>query len=697
MHKRKITRYAILQDYTGSPEKLLPELDEVAAKGYHAVAFWAPNEQLDTFRTLCERAAELGLGVGVLTGYMKYQYKYIAEHPDQRMVHAEDRPDQDGLSRSGWGCPFNPELKARYFQLLRELASCPGVVRIWVNDEASLGSGCYCPKCQQDYAADIGGEMPRKVQPVKEDWQGPIWRRYLNWKIDRWNNVHGEMAEVIHQVNSGIEVAFQASPASDLWRNPWSTCIDLHAMARQLDSISTDPYYTFHRRCFEPAEVYLSEWSRFLHGIMPAGKRAEIIPQAFSHPVFTRPLGEQDGLWSAVIPLACGIDIVTPYTYTLQRCSPVQAVYEKCFELDPYFERVTPLSFAAVVHGVQTEIYHRPLPVETPRSYDGTRVLPVTESLRHRGVPYGYLPDARLDETEALSAYQVVILPEVNCLSKAQEEGLVRFIENGGNVVILGQLGIADEAGEPRTGSLLEEITGIRITSETDEERAFHFVGRDPVADSIQQVDDTSAARYADGTMAPLLRLRCCLDAQLPDDAELLAEFTDDDGRPTGQPAIALLPRGGNILWLAGFPSRTTSNPRYGTTPRNLAHQYFAALVEWAAGEKPALRVEGWPPDVPMKQLRPLDARYMSTFEFFPLAGDNLFLGVVTSYFREPTHFPMVLDVPVGRELVKVTELLSGEAVPLDCDGAAARVQVEMGFDTAALVFLFELGKETPR
>ena len=44
-----------------------------------------------------------------------------------------------------------------------------------------------------------------------------------------------------------------------------------------------------------------------------------------------------------------------------------------------------------------------------PGSYDGTRVMPVAESLRHKGIPYAYLPDRRL---ERLGEFSVVVLPE---------------------------------------------------------------------------------------------------------------------------------------------------------------------------------------------------------------------------------------------------------------------------------------------
>jgi hypothetical protein len=269
-------------------------LDEVARKGYQAVAFFIRRTEIETFRLLSARAYSLGLRVQVLTGYMRYENQYLAEHPDQALVSAAE--PGEGLSRDS-GCPFNPQFKERYFAFLCDLARSPGVSRISVNDEAYLGNACYCEVCQQDYREQWGREIPRKANPQAQDWEDIHWRRFLKWKIDRWNQVHGEMAQVIREVNPEVEAVFQTSPYVDLWANPWFTGVDLAGMVEHLGGISADPYHTFHRApFFQPAEVYLSEWSRFVRGLVPEGKSAEIVVQAFSHPTFTRPLGEADGL-----------------------------------------------------------------------------------------------------------------------------------------------------------------------------------------------------------------------------------------------------------------------------------------------------------------------------------------------------------------------------------------------------------------
>lgn len=673
------------------PPAMLADVQEIAAKGYDAVEIFPLVGEIEFLREFCRTVASLNLEIWVLTNYMKYQEKYLAEHPDERMVLAKEARDQDGLSISAWGCPFNPNFKKRGLAWLREVAEQPGVTRIGLNDEAMLNSGCYCEVCRADYQREIGGEMPLVVQPDATHWEDAKWREYLQWRMKRWNAVHAEQAAAIRAINPNIRVLFQTSPACDLWINPWQTGVDLTAMTEFLDGLSTDPYYTFHDRQFHPAEVYLSEWSRFLRSIVPPHKETEIVTQGFSHPTFSRPLTRDDGYWAAIVPPACGIDINTPYAYTYQRCSPSQETYEACFALDGYFERAKPLSYAGVVHGAQTEIYGRPIPSQGPESYDWSRLLPVTESLRHRGLPYAYLPDTRLHEKTALTDYKALVLPEVNCLSGAQEDGLREYVGAGGNLIVLGGLGSADCTGMKKSRALLEELFGVEIVAEYDGDKIFTVTGEHPATHISDYFDESRARRIFDGSYYPQLALRYCVEAKLPAGAEVLAEFVDADGRASGHPAVAVLPSLGKALWFAGFPSRTVTHPLYKTNVLNRAHSLFASAARWAAGELPPLRVENWPPLVPMKELRPVDPRNIPTFEFFPLAGDNVFLGVVASYFKEPARFPMILDIPPGKKLLRVMELIENRETPFDVSGGQATICVQMDFDSAARVYFFEM------
>jgi hypothetical protein len=690
MKKRSIVRGAFLQNYEGKEEKLYPLIGEVADKGYRMVYF-SGLDDMSRMHRLCTMAHERGLEVGVFTGYMKYDYAFIAEHPELSMISARDTLDQDGLSMRTWGCPWQPAMKKRYYDKLREIATYPGIVHIDLNDEAMLADGCYCTVCREAYDHEFGGEIPCHPDPEPEHWEDPEWRGYMAWRIRRWTDLHAEMAEVIREVNPDIKVCFQASPASDMWNNPWFTAIDLAGMAESLDRISTNPYYTFHLRIFDPAEVYLSEWSRFLYGILPEGKEAVIVQQGFAHPTFTRPMNESDGVWAAVVPPACGVNVASPYTYALQKCIPMQKPYEATWKkLDPAFETVEPLCHIGVVHGLRTEVMQVPVPAAYPFNYDATRMFPVAASLRQAGIPYGFLADAALADAGRMAKFNALALPQIGCLSGGERAGLRAYLEGGGNAAIFGDLGDADETGAA-TPSLLAELFGIELGAAMDGEvQVFEPDPACPGLGLVKQPDPEMARRYWEGANAPLFALSICRAATLPGDARVLATF-DADGN---HPAIVSLERhGGRVVWFAGFPSRTTQHPKFNTWVRNLGHQLVGRLVDWVAGEAPALRVEEWPPATPMDEVRPLDHRFMATHEFIPSRGEDRFLGVITSYFREPAQYPMVLNVPAGRKLSKVTELMSGQTVPHIMDGDEARITVKVTYDTAALVYCFELGR----
>jgi len=324
-------------------------------------------------------------------------------------------------------------------------------------------------------------------------------------------------------------------------------------------------------------------------------------------------------------------------------------------------------------------------------------MLPVAEALRHGGVPYGYLSDAKLKLHTTLAEHRVLVLPEIACLSTDEREGVRRFIRGGGNAVILGELGSADEVGTAVTESLLEELFGFTMGAPGAEPRQFEWRPPRSFTGVLQYPDEEPARRYFAGTMRPLFALTYGRDATVPTGANVLAEFKDTAGQCVGKPAIVSFENyGGRVVCLAGFPTRITPNRAFGTVVNNLAHQLVARLVEWVAGAPPSLRVEGWPPMVPMRRLRPLDQRFMPTFEFFPLVGETECLGVITSYYREPAMFPMVLTVPEGKHLVRVRELISGAEVPHAMRDGEARIMVELTFDTPAFVFRFELKGSLP-
>ncbi|HRJ71251.1 MAG TPA: hypothetical protein PLS03_03445 [Terrimicrobiaceae bacterium] len=684
-----------MTDYAGRYGDLLAEVARAADDGFHAVEVFPPHGAEEHLLQICRAAADRGIEVWVITSYMKDNSAYLADHPEQKLVLAKDMADQDGLSTSTWGCPFQPDYKARYAVFLRQLAQLPAIRSISLNDEAFLASGCYCVFCRAAYRKEFSAEMPLLLDPSPQDFADASFRRFVAWRMRRWNEVHWEFAREIRSVNPEISVLFQSSPIAEFWFNPWWSGVDLSRMIGGLDGVCTDPYYTFHERHFDPAEVYLSEWCRFLYGVTGDKKSAVVYPQGFSHVTFTRPLTAGDGVWAALVPPACGVNRITPYNYRLMRATPAADAYRTACGFDSWFEKTRPIADAKVVHSVQTEMFCRPLPANIPEeNYDAMCVMPAAHAVRNLGLSYGFLPDCRLPDKDAWRDCPLLVLPDVLALDSMQTQGLQAYLEQGGSMLLIGDFGSCDELGNFLGDSLLQRWFGVELEPAQPGFAPVHFPEGHPGGESCRAVDWAGAAVYCDGAAAPEAMLRDVRPARLPGSAEVVTRFAG--GPMDGLPAVALLKNpfhpAGKIAWFAGYAGPTVKSPKYGTVVINRMFDFIGSFARWLAGDRQKLRVEAWPPQTAMRELRPFDHRTRNSFEFFALGGNGIHLGLVTSYCAEKTCFPMTLRLRGGERLHAVTDLTAGQRLDFTRSGDCFTIQLEFGHETSARLIAWEWG-----
>ena len=700
MDSRSIRRVAFLLDYRNRDSELKHVVPEVAAKGYHAVAFAARIGEEDPFVELADEAARFRLEVIGFTQYMKSQTTHLAYHPDQRMVRSSDKAalDQDQLPVST-GCPFNPAFLDRYLDFLARIARAPNMTDVLLNDESSLGAdadrmGCYCHVCQKAWHEEFGGEIPRPPFKGREEKS-----RFVHWRWRRWNQVHGRMKEALNR-HHPVRAVFQSSPNSCLLgRNPWVTAVDLASMVEAIDGVMTDPYYTFHLAAsagpFVPREIYLSEHCRFLRGLAGPGKSAEVCPPGFSHPTFTRPLDERDGWWTGVIPAALGMDAVAPYSYLLQRISPVMETYEQSFRLDEYFARTRPVSFAAVVNSLETQCFH--IDGDTWARGEAfwlhSRMMPVGALLRHHCLPYTYLPSRRL-VAETLREWPVVALPTVTCLSAEARDHLRDYVRAGGILVTFGETATRDETGGLLSDEFTEELFGVKDLTPGRQSLRFE-PAREAATFAALAWPDEITAGYQDGASYPVLALRYTVLAEVDASAEILARFSGEPvpSAGAGFPAMTIKHVGrGAGVFVAGTPSHEAVREEFdGMLVLNFAGRVIGETIMELAGDRLPLRVSPRPPATAMQTVRPLDRRLVPATEFLPCVGEDLYLAAVVSYFREASRFQIEADLN-GRGCQRVRELVADEEVRnLTQEGDTAIVDVALTCDDAIRVFAFSL------
>ena len=697
MKPRKIQRIAFLQDYRNRPESLVDEIPEVAGLGYHEVTVAAVIGHEEAVADVAGKAEEFGLEVSTFTGFMKYAYVHLAEHPEQKAVFSKDADHEElGNLPAVWGCPYNRVFQKRYLDFLERLAEIPNLTEVWVNDEAYFGRdidllACYCKTCQADWGREFGGRIP---MPPFNDLDEKA--RLVTWRFRRWNEVHGKMKTALNR-SRRIRAVFQSGPHPFWDINPWVCGMDIDGMVEAIDGLAVDAYYTcvlpaVGSGLFTPPEIFLSECCRFIRGMtLGEDKVSVMLGQGMSHPEFHRPLDERDGWWQAVVPPALGVDRVTAYTYRLQRASPMHRTFQDAFRLDSFFERTEPVVSVAVVDSLETQCYDESLPARGRENWRMSRMFSMGQMAAHYGLAHGYLPSSKL-VPEHLERYPAVVLPNVSCLSTGQRDALQAYVQDGGTLVAAGETATRDEMGRPSDLSFLRDVFGISSCTPEGGSRIFETASDHEAFENLPWPEEKTAWDPWKGANRPVLGLDQAVDVTSEGETEVLAVF-EEAGSPTSRPAVTLKRFGmGHGVFVSGIPSRWMDLRPAGTNVLSYSRQVLAQLILSQVGERLPVVVKGFPPRVPLQEVRPLDIRWKPTVEIMPSVGEDMILVTVPSYFREPGAFRIEARLPEGRRCAGVRELVSDRPVAeARQDKRAVEIDVNLTTEDFLKVYAFSL------
>lgn len=629
---------------------------EALENGFNQIGLGAENrwykdeEGLALIERIGRDAASLGVTLSILTCYQRQCPDALRDHPEWRMIF------EDGSA--GWeACPFHKEYQDLYVAAMQRLARAPGVEEIQLNDEAHLtdwGShyGCYCPTCTALFRAETGQEPPREI-----DWQSPLWRRWIRWRLENWLRVMREIAEAVREANPRVRLSSQFDPSVCLrgW-SPWFSGVDIAGLADVMDLLRVDPYHTFHPHNFRPDVTYITEHVRYLRGAL-GGKPLRVWTQDFVWPEFSRPLSEADGRWTAILPVALGAEACTPYAYPLMQEIPeVAHAYEDSIRFDRYYAEVAPVRHAAVVQGWQSKTWLLTEMRDGRATYDTAYFRPACAALRRGHVPYDHVWDRRLT-AENLRGYRVLLLPRVPCLSAAQAAALRSF---DGGLVATSDTGCYDEAGQPAERQAFGDL--------------FHIgEARDFSGLLIRDRAHPLMAGLPEGALP--IRTRG-YPLHLRGEGRVLATFADADGQDTGLPAILASEGPRRLVYMAFEPLQARTWDVALMSQRALAaalSDLYVGAVRWAAGAPPLVALEE--PASP-------------GVELMVSQGPGSVVVTLGNYYLEDGQVTLRLQPQVAGSLTLAYDAVARRALPVAHHTEGATVAVPLARQAVKVVVL---------
>jgi len=559
-------------------------------------------------RNLLKEQVEIAHGHGllVLTYLNAHHYgdRFYERHREWAQVFPDGRP-MDKLYGRGYTMCVNTSYRDRMFRMIREVAR-QGVDLIFLDGPAYYPGCCYCSYCRGKFRERYGEEIP-----MKEDWRDPLWRKFVRFRYESIRDFLVDAHRVLKE--EGFKTWIYSNTSGQTWP-VWSFALSPEDLWEGEDIIGMESYQYYARpedvpvwlygwttkfgrsvKKDKPFFLFLSgaheNWTKYsvpdaemrmaiAQGIANGVNILEDRPQAGEFIDFTRrwrnALKDLESLANVALVWS---KRTGDYAYEEVVRGPLEAQagqageeVEEAFQTGDYFE-------ASQVQRFKREGERRF--VEEVRGF--------YEALIRLHVPFDLLGDSSLTP-EGLSRYDLLILPDVECMGEGAVEAIRDFVGDGGGLVASYRTSLRDEFGDERKDFGLKDVLGVGYLGGTLGPLRWDYMrvkGGHPVVEGVPEF-----CRFPGDDL-----LACpeyCLKVEARDGEVLGVQLEPQPARYWGEtpetsyPTIVARRYGGGVVYFPG----------------NFGAQYWAQgfldylrtignALRWASRGEPPVAVEG--------------------------------------------------------------------------------------------------------
>jgi len=414
---------------------------------FHHRSQWLGDR--DVFGELVAGCRKLGMVVIARTDpHATYDDVHDA-HPDWIAVDSEGRQRRHWASPEMWvTCCLGPYNFEFMTEVKREIMRRYMVDAIFINRWDGSGM-CFCEHCRKNFREATGHVLASTYDP-----QNSARRDYILWRqqrlFDLWQLWDTEVRKinpdscVIPNTGGGATSSLDMQRIGDLAPTliadrqarrgltaPWANgknAKEYRAVMRRkpivgIFSVGVEEPYRWKDSVQSEAEIRL--WV------------ADGVANGF-HPWFTKFSGTlHDERW----------------------LKPVEEVYRRYAEWEPYLRNERPLARVALVYSQQTAWFRGAAVEDHMQGW--------YQALIEARIPFEMVHDRMLDAVY-LEPFKTLILPNISALSDAQCARLRDFVNRGGGLVATHEASLCDEWGVPREDFGLADLFGVSYGGKTE-------------------------------------------------------------------------------------------------------------------------------------------------------------------------------------------------------------------------------------
>jgi hypothetical protein len=387
---------------------------------------------------------------------------YARQHSDWQQVKADGKPIEDVYTVDSSFC-INSPWRDEVFQTLRKLAAYE-IDGIFYDGPIFFAGTCYCESCKRKFREKYLKDLPSKAE-LASNRVLPEWREIIEFQSDSIAEFLRESNKIIKENNPQILFYMNGNTLAP----SWPTGRNNRKIARETDILGAEGgflYGEFKEPVYKPGAM-----GKLLE-TQSGGKPTVVFDNAKQGPwaFSSLPAGEISILYSQTITSQANVWLSVSAASNLHPSeTDVIKKYNRLIKDNPDpFIRTTSMAGIALVW-----------PQNSGNYYSGSSV-PLTDFTKemkpekagsteeefygfYNGLARGHFPFDVLDE-EALNSdpgkYQLIILPNVTCLSKSEAEKIRNYVRNGGNIISTFETSLYDATGKKLDNFELRDIFG---------------------------------------------------------------------------------------------------------------------------------------------------------------------------------------------------------------------------------------------
>ena len=427
-------------------------------------AYMGKRDILSEISTACKKEGIRVIGRIDFRGVEEHVYK---KFPSWFKKDADGNPVQTNYTKPRLyeSCYMGQYRNEYANQFVAYVLKNYGLDGIWHNAPGFNGI-CYCQRCMEGYKAFSGKTLPLLTAPQ------PELDEYMKWKTEAADQCMDRIKKTVKSF--GNEKAYTAEVFSiyGVSQQRIDSGVDLNNARKHFDILVSVAFLTENSENIHYENLnYGSTIIKFLKSMAPEREAVVMYGgNGTSHRlVIDPPIDLNIWLWEILSAGGrfwnCYFTNVPTVTHDRRNAFNESTAYNFVKTNEALLEQHVPVASIGIYYSRSTRLSYRNKSAEGDQF--GSEIRGVETVMMENHILHDFILDDQVSK-EGLQRYELVILPNVRCMSEKEINLLKAYVQGGGNLIATYATSLFDTDGKERSDFGLAEVFGLHYAGKKE-------------------------------------------------------------------------------------------------------------------------------------------------------------------------------------------------------------------------------------